>query len=616
LERTITLSYTDHNRLDRITYPAGEYLQMSYSDGSVERVTQKYHNADGSLYRAAVTEYDPDHLQPVSSYLDSLPQKVAQYNYNGVNDLIQFTSYGQFGAETSATEYYGYTNEGLLKSITDSLGGNTNFVYDKLQRLTQVSDPNQGVTQYTYTGWGELKETQSPDTGTTQYQLDSRGLTTQIQHANGHQAQFTYDAANRPVTIDYNGTDQDAVLTYDEGTFGKGRLTSVSDGSGNSQYQYDDRGLVTQHQSTITGISLNAQYAYNTASDLTGITYPSGLNVQYQYDANGKLTAVVGNENGSSIGMIDQLVWKGDQLQSYQYANGLTTLLDYDSAGRLLEKSVRNTSTLFLNRVTLDKQSQVLQQQWTLSTDKSSFSYDKLGRLNSENNDTQSLDWQYNYDPVGNRLVQQTSDASTTNSYSYDANSNRLNTVNSDTVVTDASGNILDDGVRQYGYNNMNRLAQINRLADGQQTDYTYNYLGQRVRKVGSGSINSDIRYLYGPSGILLGEYDANGDRIREYIYQAETGYPELVAMVDASGTVYNIHTDHLKTPRWITDDSQNIVWQWRSDAFGNGIANEDVDGDGQLVKLNHRFPGQQYDSETGLHYNYYRDYDPRTGRY
>ncbi|HGT3378250.1 TPA: RHS repeat-associated core domain-containing protein, partial [Pseudomonas aeruginosa] len=30
----------------------------------------------------------------------------------------------------------------------------------------------------------------------------------------------------------------------------------------------------------------------------------------------------------------------------------------------------------------------------------------------------------------------------------------------------------------------------------------------------------------------------------------------------------------------------------------------------------NLRFPGQYYDAESGLHYNYFRDYDPETGRY
>ncbi|MCE0559398.1 RHS repeat-associated core domain-containing protein, partial [Motilimonas sp. E26] len=52
------------------------------------------------------------------------------------------------------------------------------------------------------------------------------------------------------------------------------------------------------------------------------------------------------------------------------------------------------------------------------------------------------------------------------------------------------------------------------------------------------------------------------------------------------------------------------------SDAYGNGAANEDVDGDQQLTQIDLRFPGQLFDAESGLYYNYYRYYDPKTGRY
>lgn len=57
-------------------------------------------------------------------------------------------------------------------------------------------------------------------------------------------------------------------------------------------------------------------------------------------------------------------------------------------------------------------------------------------------------------------------------------------------------------------------------------------------------------------------------------------------------------------------------MWRWDSDAFGVGLADEDPDADTNLVTVSLRFPGQYFDAETGLHYNYFRDYDPATGRY
>ena len=64
------------------------------------------------------------------------------------------------------------------------------------------------------------------------------------------------------------------------------------------------------------------------------------------------------------------------------------------------------------------------------------------------------------------------------------------------------------------------------------------------------------------------------------------------------------------------TDENQKVVWRWDSDAFGGGQPDNDPDGDGNLVTIDLRFPGQYYDAETGLHYNYFRYYDPSTGRY
>jgi RHS repeat-associated protein len=65
-----------------------------------------------------------------------------------------------------------------------------------------------------------------------------------------------------------------------------------------------------------------------------------------------------------------------------------------------------------------------------------------------------------------------------------------------------------------------------------------------------------------------------------------------------------------------MTDATGSVIWRAVYDPFGAAIVDEDVDGDGLHVGLNLRFPGQYYDEETKNYYNYFRDYDPATGRY
>lgn len=79
----------------------------------------------------------------------------------------------------------------------------------------------------------------------------------------------------------------------------------------------------------------------------------------------------------------------------------------------------------------------------------------------------------------------------------------------------------------------------------------------------------------------------------------------------------YYVHADHLGTPRAITRPSDNaIVWKWdNTEPFGNNAANENPSGLGSFT-YNLRFPGQYADAETGTSYNYFRDYDPSTGRF
>jgi RHS repeat-associated protein len=83
-----------------------------------------------------------------------------------------------------------------------------------------------------------------------------------------------------------------------------------------------------------------------------------------------------------------------------------------------------------------------------------------------------------------------------------------------------------------------------------------------------------------------------------------------------AAEAVYFVQVDHLNTPRLVANAAGETVWRWdQQEPFGSNPTDNNPSGLG-VFDLPLRLPGQTYDVETGLHYNYFRDYDPTIGRY
>ncbi len=144
-----------------------------------------------------------------------------------------------------------------------------------------------------------------------------------------------------------------------------------------------------------------------------------------------------------------------------------------------------------------------------------------------------------------------------------------------------------------------------------QRVQNLHNAMGQRAVKSVDGGAAGTIHFIYDQAGQVIAEIDAvTGMTLREYIYVNGV----QVALVDDTGTqdeaVYFVHTNHLATPQKITDSAQTVVWSGSYEPFG------EVEETVNIVENNIRFPGQYADGETGLHYNYFRDYDPSLGRY
>ncbi|MCG7948691.1 MAG: hypothetical protein N0C84_20335, partial [Candidatus Thiodiazotropha taylori] len=118
-------------------------------------------------------------------------------------------------------------------------------------------------------------------------------------------------------------------------------------------------------------------------------------------------------------------------------------------------------------------------------------------------------------------------------------------------------------------------------------------------------------RFRYAPAGQLLGEYDQNGQAIREYI--TLEGQPIALIVTDPVTTlssVYYLHTDHLGAVLKATDGTQALVWDAERKPFGERSVTT------AQIEMPLGFPGQYFDQETNNYYNYFRDYDPTTGRY
>jgi len=153
-------------------------------------------------------------------------------------------------------------------------------------------------------------------------------------------------------------------------------------------------------------------------------------------------------------------------------------------------------------------------------------------------------------------------------------------------------------------YNQAGRLKQVEENTTV-LAEYAYNALGQRVTKTLDTAVTV---FHYDFDGNLIAESASDGTFSKEYIHALGNRF----AMVDvAEDKVYYYMNDHLGTPIFMTDEKNIIVWEGTYQPFGLADVSPSVE-----IENNFRFAGQYFDAETGLHYNYHRYYDPKTGRY
>jgi len=513
----------------------------------------------------------------------------------------------------------------LTVADVGGIAAETHVQYDALDRVARVTDPKGLDTVYTYNGFDDLVQLESPDTGTATSGYDAAGNRTSTTDARQVTVTTQYDVLNRPTSMDYPGTAEDVAYDYDTPTadcatgetFLTGRLAKMSDGSGSTSYCYNRFGDLVRKVQRTNGQALTLQWSVLANGRLASMTYPDGTVIDFVRDSLGRTTGLGVTPLGGTrqtllssatyhpFGPVAQWTWGN--------ARTMTRTLNLNGQPGIVQDTAPGGLSLGYQ---FDEVGNLkwLRDGYQADPPLRAYGYDALNRLTSAQDGTTNAVLQaYTYDATGNR-TSRTQGAPQT--YTYGTTDHKLQGVAGVTRAYDAMGNTTAIGgtAKEFVFNQAGRMAAVK--AGGIQTAaYGYNGRGERVSKVAG---SQTVLTLYAPDGRWLGDYDAAGQPLQQVVWFGDLP----VGLLTGAGTGQKLHyvePDALGSPRVVIDPVRDVtVWRWdlAGEAFGDTAPAQDPDGDGTAFVYDMRFPGQRYDSASGMNYNYFRDYDPATGRY
>lgn len=527
---------------------------------------------------------------------------------------------------------------------------NRYFMYDSLGRLIRVRQPEQ-------TPNANLATTGNPENNqwTSGYSYDHVGNVKKVTDAKGINIINEYDKVGRINTRCYTkpqtqtnvtqcnqlssseiNLDTPQVDYYYDGKglpqvpqFSRGSLTKITNGISESRYtSFNNHGRLLASQQITNGEIYNFGYKYNLSGALIEETYPSGRIVKNFLDTDGGLATVSSKAvNGQTKTIATNFDYSASgDVKKMMLGNGLWETAQISELSQLTQLGLGNSSTDTSIWKEVYEYGELSNDGTSVNTSKNigniarkttsvpnntfiqTYRYDAVDRLTEakEVNSGGAENWKqtFGYDRFGNR---------TNFSQTIGGVPLQLNNINHPTInpnnnqfttgqgyVYDYNGNLVQDAEgRNFTFNGDDKQIEVKNSSQEVVGKYYYDGLGTRVKKV---TATETTVFVYDGGGVLAAEYSTKHN---------------------SEPTISYLTTDHLGSPRVVTDKSGNVISRRDFMPFGEeiyaGVGGRSVSLKYSLTgadNIRQRFTGYEKDIETGLDFAQARMYQNSHGRF
>ncbi|MDM5181981.1 RHS domain-containing protein [Massilia sp. DJPM01] len=641
LGQRTSYQYDEHGLPVRVIDPAGGIKRLAYNRAAQltaytdcsGNTTRLSYDANGKLARTTdaqgnVTVYSCDALGRLEMVTQA-DGSTERYEYDALGRLV-----ARIDAAGHRTSYVLDSDGKPLKRI-DARGGVLEYRYDAVRRMAALINENGDAHHFVYDALDRLAEESGVDARLTRYRYDASGLlVAKEEHGSGARTEYT--RIDTSYLRDRTGQLVDQIISrttgeaqaeqlrlrfaYDDA----GRMTRAINADAEVAMRYDALGQLVAEQTDSGGESSLLRHAYDELGNRIETVLPDGRVLNQLFYGSGHLHQI--NIDGEVITDIER-----DRLHRplSRTQGALTSQFRYDPMGRMLSQVAapggvgEGAAPLIARKYDYDASGNLLAID-DRRNGRTTYSYDVLGRILSALQP--QSDERFAFDPAHNLLDDSIAGVGR-------IEGNRVRVFEDKRFEYDAHGNLSEKLVgrhtrMRFEWNAAHQLvkAVVTRNAGDavptvQTVKYVYDPFGRRIAKRDSFGVT---RFAWDGNRLLC---ERRASHTRTYLYEAASFVPlAQYDSVDAHepqapslrGRLHYLHTDHLGTPRELTDADGSLAWAGSYRAWGN-VLTVDIPAPAaaaleQVQPI--RFQGQYFEAETGLHYNRFRYYDPDIGRF